>query len=138
MVKTYSINKKCCICDRDNWTDSNKIFTKIFILAGSLGTNFIYIKKNYDQILVGINYKNKDICIPCVLLLSGFEEYYDKFFIDLLENIEVKNIINFIRKDKKLLHKISIIRSDGKFIPSDIINKIKINSQCQNLSNSSH
>jgi hypothetical protein len=120
-MKFYQIGEKCCMCDEDKWTDSSKIYTRIFILTGTTSDcSHILI----DDKLIGIRHGGKKICIPCLLLLVGLEEYYDEFYYNLLENQEAKYIINKIKSDKNLLKKVAKIRSGGKYIPKEIISDI--------------
>ena len=120
-MKVYQIGRKCCMCDRDSWADSSKIYMKILMLTGTVSScKHICIKDK----LIGIGHNDKEICIPCLLLLVGLEDYYDKFYYNLLDNEEAKRILKTIQSDKELLNKISKIRAKGNFIPKDIIEEI--------------
>ena len=117
-MKIYQIGRKCCMCNKDRWTDGSKIFTKIFMLTGTVSScKHICIKDK----LIGIGYNDKEICIPCLLLLVGLEDYYDKFYYHLLDNEEAKYILIRIQSDKQLLNKIAKIRAKGNYIPNEVI-----------------
>jgi hypothetical protein len=122
MVKAYEIGRKCCICDKDKWIAlPDKLFIRIFILTSTVNNcKHICIKNK----LIGIGHGIKEICIPCLILLIGLENYYDKFYFEFLDDQKAKNIINYIKNDKKLLNDIAKIRSKGKYIPNEIINNI--------------
>ena len=126
MVKSYQIGKECCICNRDYWVDGTKMFMKIFMLTSTI-RSCRHLTINNGKNLVGIKHDDKNICIPCLIMLIGLEDYYDEFYYKLLHNQETKKIINSIQSDKVLLNKVAKIRSEGKYIPINIIQEVRKN-----------
>ena len=124
MVKSYQIGRECCICNRDYWVDGTKLFMKVFMLTSTI-KSCGHITVDNGKKLVGIGHDDKNICIPCLMMLIGLEDYYDQFYYKLLDNLEAKKIINLIQSDKKLLNKVAKIRSEGKYIPLNIIMEVK-------------
>lgn len=129
MTKTilYELDECCSICNTNLWVGTN-FNTRYFILTHTSNISYLTINKK----LIGIQTKdNQRICLKCFELLIGLENYYDSFFVEILENhfLEAKAIINNILSNKDILKEVTKIRSKGKFIPQEYIENAIINSQ---------
>lgn len=100
--KTMKLNDipNCCICDAKPEIIANMLFGNMY----------------YDEFICGL----------CRELLYGLEDYYNKFWDKFYFLSEVRNIILTIQNDKKILTKAKKIRSQGKYLPNDFIEEIKL------------
>jgi len=114
--------KDCSICGRDVWSLSRNGL-RYMMIANHADTMLSVVK---ERNVCGIKHQNLELCLACFETAVGLEEYYDKFYYDILRDDlkELRLIVKNIIANDEFVDQAGDIRVEGDYFPKEFITKL--------------
>ena len=122
------MGRKCHICETNRWPGESGRLSGVeySLLVGTHRNNKLEsVSHKGTNYITGVNINGKSICLKCLHILLGLEDYYDSFFPNLIDNQEAIAIVKKIGSDERFVEVASKYLGKGNHLPDSVVEMVK-------------